>query len=159
MLRTSVFLMTMMVMGASASAQDVEVSATVGYTFSEGVSGNAVLVPGVGTFDRIEPKDAFSWGLRFGFFAGDNSEIGFLYNQQAEILKSAARRRSSSENSNCTTTTATTPSTSEAPRPPRGLYVLFGLEARSTARSPLRRRTCSRTLQAIRGSPGPLRLA
>ena len=87
MLRTSVFLMTMMVMAASASAQRAEVSGTVGWTFSEGVSGNAVLVPGVGTFDRIDPKDAFSWGLRFGFFAGENSEIGFLYNQQPTDLE------------------------------------------------------------------------
>ncbi len=87
MLRTSVFLMTMMVMAASASAQRAEVSGTLGWTFSEGVSGNAVVVPGVGTFDRIEPKDAFSWGLRFGLFAGENSEIGFLYNQQATDLE------------------------------------------------------------------------
>ena len=87
MLRTCVFLMTMMVMAASASAQRAEVSGTVGWTFSEGVSGTAVPVPGVGTFDRIDPKDAFSWGLRFGFFAGDNSEIGFLYNQQATELE------------------------------------------------------------------------
>ena len=87
MLRTSAFLMTMMVMAASASAQGGEVSGTVGWTFSEGVSGTAVPVPGVGTFDRIDPKDAFSWGLRFGFFAGENSEIGFLYNQQATDLE------------------------------------------------------------------------
>ena len=87
MLRTSVFLLLMMVMATSGSAQGVEVSGTVGWTFSEGVSGNAVVVPGVGTFDRIEPKDAFSWGLRLGFLAGDNSEIGFLYNQQATDLE------------------------------------------------------------------------
>ncbi len=87
MLRTSVFLMTMMVMAASASAQGAEVSGTVGWTFSEGVSGNAVLVPGVGTFDRIDPKDAWAWGVRVGFFAGANSEIGFLYNQQPTDLE------------------------------------------------------------------------
>ena len=87
MLRTSVCLMTMMVMAASASAQRAEVSGTVGWTFSEGVSGNAVPVPGVGTFDRIDPKDAFSWGLRIGFLPGENSEIGFLYNQQATDLE------------------------------------------------------------------------
>ena len=62
MLRTSVFLMTMMVMAASASAQGVEVSGTIGWTFSDGVNGNAVTVPGVGTFDRIDPKDAWAWG-------------------------------------------------------------------------------------------------
>ena len=60
MLRTSVFLMTMMMMAASASAQGAEVSGTVGWTFSDGVSGNAVVVPGVGTFDRIDPKDSWA---------------------------------------------------------------------------------------------------
>ena len=82
MLRTSVFLMTMMLMAASASAQRAEVSGTVGWTFGDGVSGNAVVVPGVGTFDRIDPKDSWAWGLRLGLFAGENSEIGFLYDQQ-----------------------------------------------------------------------------
>ena len=79
--------MTMMVMAASASAQSAEVSGTVGWTFSEGVSGNAVVVPGVGTFDRIDPTDAWAWGVRVGFFAGVNSEIGFLYNQQPTDLE------------------------------------------------------------------------
>jgi hypothetical protein len=73
---------------ATAPAQDarVEVSGTVGWTFSDGVSGNGIVVPGVGTFNRIDPKDAFSWGLRLGFLVNENSEIGFLYNQQATQL-------------------------------------------------------------------------
>jgi hypothetical protein len=73
---------------ASAPAQDerVEISGTAGWTFSDGVSGAGVLVPGVGTFDRIDPKDAFSWGLRAGFLVGEHSEIGFLYNQQSTQL-------------------------------------------------------------------------
>ena len=87
MLRTSVFLMTMMVMAASVSAQGAEVSGTVGWTFSDGVSGNAVMVPGVGTFDRIDPKDSWAWGVRLGLFAGANSEIGFLYDQQPTELE------------------------------------------------------------------------
>jgi hypothetical protein len=75
---------------ATASAQDarVELSGTAGWTFSDGVGGaNAVIVPGVGTFDKIDPKDAFSWGLRLGFLVNENSEIGFLYNQQATKLE------------------------------------------------------------------------
>ena len=82
MFRTSVFLMTMTLMAASASAQRAEISGTVGWTVGDGVSGNAVVVPGVGTFDRVDPKDSWAWGLRVGFFAGENSEIGFLYDQQ-----------------------------------------------------------------------------
>ena len=87
MFRTSVFLMTMTVMAASASAQRAEVSGTVGWTFSDGVSGNAVVVPGVGTFDRVDPKDSWAWGIRVGLFAGANSEIGFLYDQQPTELE------------------------------------------------------------------------
>ena len=82
MFRTSVFLMTMTLIAASASAQRAEVSGTVGWTVGDGVSGNAVVVPGVGTFDRVDPKDSWAWGLRLGLFAGENSEIGFLYDQQ-----------------------------------------------------------------------------
>ena len=67
--------------GGSGSAG--RVSATAGWTFSNGVEADSsLMVPGVGTFNTIDPKDAFSWGLRLGFFAGENSEIGFLFNQQ-----------------------------------------------------------------------------
>jgi hypothetical protein len=72
-----------------ASAQDarVELSGTYGWTWSDGVTGTtAVTVPGVGTFDRVDPKDSSSWGLRLGLLAGENSEIGFLFNQQSTEL-------------------------------------------------------------------------
>ena len=86
MWRTLAGVMAISVLAAApASAQDprVEVSATVGWTFSNGVEADGSLtVPGVGTFTSIDPKDAFSWGLRLGFFAGENSEIGFLFNQR-----------------------------------------------------------------------------
>jgi hypothetical protein len=73
----------------TASAQDarVELSGTAGWTFSDGVSGDGVTVPGVGTFNRVDPKDAFSWGLRLGFLLNDNSEVGFLFNQQSTELE------------------------------------------------------------------------
>jgi opacity protein-like surface antigen len=70
---------------ATASAQDprVEISGTAGWTFSDGVGGEtAVSVPGVGVFDSIGPKDAFSWGARLGFNVTPNVEVGFLFNQQ-----------------------------------------------------------------------------
>ncbi len=72
-------------LATSASAQDprVEISGTAGWTFSDGVSGEARTVPGVGTFDRVDPKDAFSWGARIGFNATPNVEVGFLFNQQS----------------------------------------------------------------------------
>jgi hypothetical protein len=77
-----------LVVGSPSWAQDsrVELSATAGWTFSDGVGGADVVVPGVGTFNQIYPKDAFSWGLRLGFMASENAEIGFLYNQQSTEL-------------------------------------------------------------------------
>ncbi len=77
--------------GVSAQAQDhrVELAGTAGWTFSDGVSGNAVLVPGVGTFDRLDPKDAFSWGLRIGFMVSPNVEIGGLFNLQSTKLEAS----------------------------------------------------------------------
>jgi opacity protein-like surface antigen len=75
---------------SAAWAQDprVEIGGTAGWTFSDGVGGaNAVIVPGVGTFSRIDPKDAFSWGLRVGFMVNENVEVGGLFNQQSTSLE------------------------------------------------------------------------
>jgi hypothetical protein len=85
------FFVAVAVAVASASvvrAQDrrVELSGTAGWTFSDGVSGNRVDIPGVGSFDRVDPKDSFSWGARLGFMATPNVEIGFLFDQQATEL-------------------------------------------------------------------------
>ena len=90
MLRRMLVAVTFVTLAASAAwAQDakVELSATAGWTFSDGVSGAGVIVPGVGTFDTIDPKDAFSWGLRIGYLVNENSEIGFLFNQQSTELE------------------------------------------------------------------------
>jgi hypothetical protein len=72
----------------AAEEKKVELSATFGYTFSDGVSsaGGAIKVPGIGTFDRIDPKDSGSWGVRLGYMVNENSEVGFLYDQQATEL-------------------------------------------------------------------------
>ena len=90
MLRRMLVAVTFVTLAASAAwAQDakVELSATAGWTFSDGVSGGPVVVPGAGSFDRIDPKDAFSWGARLGFLINENSEIGFLFNQQSTKLQ------------------------------------------------------------------------
>jgi opacity protein-like surface antigen len=74
---------------APASAQDpkVEVSTTLGWTISDGVTGDSVTVPGAGTFNSVDPKDALSWGLRVGFFVSPQAEVGFLFNQQYSALE------------------------------------------------------------------------
>jgi hypothetical protein len=86
--KTILTAMLLALVGTAAQAQDprVEISATAGWTYSDGVSGNTWVVPKVGSFDRIDPKDAFSWGLRLGFFVSESSEIGFLFNQQSTEL-------------------------------------------------------------------------
>ena len=65
-------------------AQDVrpELSITLGWTFSDGVSGDPVVAGGQ-IFDRVDPKDSFNWGLGFGFPVNENVELGFLFGQQA----------------------------------------------------------------------------
>jgi opacity protein-like surface antigen len=75
--------------GSAAWAQGprVEISGTAGWTFSDGVSGSAVTVPGVGSFDRVDPKDAFSWGARLGYLVNPNLEVGFLFDQQSTKLE------------------------------------------------------------------------
>jgi outer membrane protein W len=80
---TTFVTMAMLAAGV-ASAQDprVEISGLAGWTFSDGVTGAAVTVPGVGTFNGIEPKDSFSWGLSLGFFVTPNVQVEFLYDQQ-----------------------------------------------------------------------------
>jgi len=72
---------------AWAQQGTVELSGTAGWTFADGVSGQSVNVPGVGSFNRIDPKDAFSWGARLGYNLSDNVEIGFLFDQQSTDLE------------------------------------------------------------------------
>jgi len=90
-IRKTTLMVAVTILASSAAwAADprVELSGTAGWTFSDGVGGaNAVVVPGVGTFTRIDPKDAFSWGLRIGFMVSDNVEVGGLFNQQSTSLE------------------------------------------------------------------------
>ena len=73
----------------TASAQDpkVEIGGTLGWTFADGVSGDVVTVPGVGSFNAIDPKDSFSWGVRMGVFVSPHVEVGFLFNEQATSVR------------------------------------------------------------------------
>ena len=67
---------------ASAQDQRFELSGTAGWTFSDGVTGSAEDLAG-NEFARIDPADAFSWGLRAGYMVNDNLEIGALFDAQA----------------------------------------------------------------------------
>ena len=76
------------VMASPALAQEkrAEVSVLLGWTFSDGVDGQALVTPS-GVFDRIDPKDSFKWGLGVGFLTSENAEVGFLFGQQMSTLQ------------------------------------------------------------------------
>jgi opacity protein-like surface antigen len=80
--------------GTPARAQDAKmtVDVTAGYAFSDGVSGDSYLIPGVGTFDRVDPKDGFKWGLGIGALMGEHGEVGFLFGQQLSKLQIGGSR-------------------------------------------------------------------
>ena len=72
----------------SAGAQDykVEITGFVGYTLSEGIDGDTVIVDGV-AYNSINPTNAPSYGFTFGVFVTENVEVGFLYDEQQSNLE------------------------------------------------------------------------
>ena len=70
---------------ASASwAQEsrVEIGVTAGWTFSDGVTGEAVPGGDGEFYDAIEPDDAFSYSIDLGIFVTENIQVGGLFSQQ-----------------------------------------------------------------------------
>ena len=89
MLRRLAVTTSLVALVASAAwAQDhkVEIGASAGWTFSDGVSGDPVRGGDGNTYNSIEPKDAFSYSLDIGFFVSPNLEIGGLFSQQKSKL-------------------------------------------------------------------------
>lgn len=83
-------LLGVLLVGASAWAQDnprAEVSLTVGWTFSDGVSGDARLGPDGNFYDRVDPKDGFDWGFTGEACVGPNTEFGFRFDRQQSKLE------------------------------------------------------------------------
>jgi hypothetical protein len=90
MIRKAVLVMLVCVaLAVPAFAQDqkVTVGAVVGWTFSDGVSGDAVLAPNGQTYNRVDPTDAFSWNISIGFLATPQAEVGFLFGRQQSTLQ------------------------------------------------------------------------
>lgn len=79
------FVMGSIAAAASAADKRVEVGASAGWTFSDGVSGTATDRFG-NEFSRIDPKDSFSWNLRLGYMISEKSEVGVLYGAQPTQL-------------------------------------------------------------------------
>ena len=51
---------------AMAQEKRVEASVLLGWTFSDGVSGNSIPAGDGNIYNRIDPKDSFKWGLDVG---------------------------------------------------------------------------------------------
>jgi hypothetical protein len=71
---------------ALAQTPKAEVGVFAGWTLQDGVSGNTLTVPGVGAFDRIDPKDSFGWGFDVGVLFGQGAEVGFIFSNQPTKL-------------------------------------------------------------------------
>ena len=90
MLKQSVYAaaLAVLISVTPALAQDkkVEVSALLGWTFSDGVSGDNFRAGDGNTYNRLDPADSFKWGLDIGVMATPNVEVGFLFGQQLSTL-------------------------------------------------------------------------
>ena len=79
---------TLVCAATAAFAQDekrIEISGTAGWTFSDGVDGDAEDRFG-NAFASIDPDDAFSWNVRVGYMVTPNAEIGALFGVQSTSL-------------------------------------------------------------------------
>jgi hypothetical protein len=70
----------------SAYAQRVEASVLLGWTLSDGVTGDPVRALDGNLYDTVDLKDSGSWGFSFGVNATENVEVGFLFGQQLSTL-------------------------------------------------------------------------
>jgi hypothetical protein len=75
---------TVVAMPAAAQAR-YEVSGLGGFTFSEGVNGNAVTTPS-GTFTGVNVKNGGSFGFSFAVMTGNGGEVGFQWTRQLSTL-------------------------------------------------------------------------
>jgi outer membrane protein W len=77
----------MVVSATSAMAQArAQVSIFGGWTFSDGVTGDAVKAADGNTYNGVDVKDSANWGISFGVNATPNVEVGFLFGQQMSKL-------------------------------------------------------------------------
>jgi opacity protein-like surface antigen len=89
MVRKVVWLAAMIVLVAAAPAfaqPRVEISGILGWTFSDGVTGEAVLAGDGNLYDEIDVADAVSWGFSIGVLATEGAEVGFMYGRQESRL-------------------------------------------------------------------------
>ena len=76
----------MVAVAAPAQAQKFEISFTGGYSTSEGITGDTIVVPGSGSFNEIQVKSGPAFGLSFGYVLESGGEVGFLWGRQMSKL-------------------------------------------------------------------------
>ncbi len=72
---------------ASAQGRGMEIGAWAGWTFSDGVSGQAVNAGDGNIYNRIDPQDSYSYGFSIAFLARQDVEVGFLWSRQESVLE------------------------------------------------------------------------
>ncbi len=72
---------------APALSQDkrVEINPFFGYSFSDGVTVDPILIGGQ-IYDGVNVDDGYAFGVHFGVFVTENAEVGFLWNRQESKL-------------------------------------------------------------------------
>ena len=72
-----------------AEAQDkrFEISGNVGYTLSDGVTGDPILAGDGNIYDSIGPKDSISYSLTLGYFVTPNWQLEALWSRQPTQLE------------------------------------------------------------------------
>lgn len=86
--RIGLGLAVLVVSAAPAFAQPrAEVGIFLGWTFSDGVSGQSILAGDGNIYDRVDPKDSVSWGFDVGVFVSPSAEVGFIYQNQPTTLE------------------------------------------------------------------------
>jgi opacity protein-like surface antigen len=86
--RTGVLASLLALVASASWAQDprVEIGALFGWTFSDGVSGDAFLAPDGNRYNHIEPEDGTSFFLDIGFFLSDHVQLGALFDRQSSEM-------------------------------------------------------------------------
>ena len=86
--RLCAFVAVLICLSTPAWAQHrAEAGIFFGYSFQDGVSGTAFLAPDGHTYNRIDPKDSFKWGLTFGVNVNENVQVGFMFTQAPTKLQ------------------------------------------------------------------------
>jgi hypothetical protein len=83
---TFVFVLFVLGLAAPSQAQRVEINPFFGYTASDGVTVDPILIDGE-IYDAVNVKSGISYGFLFGVYATENVEVGFLWSRQDSTLE------------------------------------------------------------------------